>query len=40
METETIGVTEETDDFWNNEEDHKWAMELIKRNTDLNKETL
>ena len=39
MEIEVDRIVEE-DDFWNNEADHKWAMELIRRNVDLDKEIL
>ena len=34
MEIEVDRIVEE-DDFWNNEADHKWAMELIRRNVDI-----
>ena len=33
-----MNIEKECDDFWDNEEDHQWAQELIKRNEGLNNE--
>jgi hypothetical protein len=40
MEAEIKGTLEEKEDLLTIEADHRWAMELIRKNADLDKEIL